>query len=540
MKIRKSLIGLSLLSSIVVLGACGSKEKKGDTSTEVDISERYTLDENTPAWQLDTKDEITELKWYVNADWWNDEWGNDTVTKQMEKDLKVKIKFIKGDDTNLNTMFSSGDMADIVTVFDSNSQVVQKADSWAYSLNELSEKYDPYWNKVAATDTLNWFQLSDGKTYGYPNYSNVAADYESGLIPANTNFLIRKDVYEALGEPSFGTPQEFREMMEKISDKYPELIPFGFNALGDGAGSLGDVLQDFLGVPLETEEGTYYNRNLDEEYLKWIKTLNQVHSDGNLSDDSFADDGTAFEEKIKTGQYATVMASGTAQMSGFMQAWLTENPEGQYIGIDGPQSNEGNEPKLNQSGITGWMINFISKTSADPAKAMQIFTYLQSEYGSLLTAFGVENETFKYDADGKIELLEDVEKMQVEDPDAYKKQYRLGEFIFFGHDKYQSYASDSTKIPALIQPREWGEGKLYPHFILENINPDVGTQDARNLSGIDTYWYTTLVSLIRAKSEDEFEKVLSEYKTFLEENGWEEIVNIRNEKMKLNKEKLNL
>ena len=35
------------------------------------------------------------------------------------------------------------------------------------------------------------------------------------------------------------------------------------------------------------------------------------------------------------------------------------------------------------------------------------------------------------------------------------KEYRLSEFIFFGHDKYQSMASESTQTPALIQPREW-------------------------------------------------------------------------------------
>jgi len=219
---------------------------------------------------------------------------------------------------------------------------------------------------------------------------------------------------------------------------------------------------------------------------------------------------------------------------------LSENPEGQYIGIDGPQSIKGNEPKLNQSGITGWMVNYISATCSDPAKAMQIFTYLQSEYGSVLTTFGVEGETFQYDADGKIELLPEVQTMKDNDPDTYKRTYRLGEFIFFGHDKYQAMASDSTQTPALIQPRQWGEGKLYPHFILENIEPDAGTQEARNLSGINTNWYTTLVSLIRAGSDAEFEQTLSDHKDFLERNGWEEIVQIRNEKMAVNREKLNI
>ncbi|KPG69560.1 sugar ABC transporter substrate-binding protein [Enterococcus sp. RIT-PI-f] len=532
---------LFLTSSVMLLGACGGGEDSASQEAkDVDISDRYTLDENTPAWQLDNKEEVTELTWYVNADWWNDEWGNDVVTKQMEEDLNIKIKFIKGDDTNLNTMFSSNDMADIVTIFDSNSQVAQKADSWAYSLDDLSEKYDPYWQTVAAEDTLNWFQLDDGKTYGYPNYSNTAEDYDSGLIPANTNFLIRKDVYEAIGENNFETADDFIAGMKSISEKYPDLVPFGFNALGDGAGSLGDVFQDYLGVDLETEDGGFYNRNLDPEYVKWLKVLRQIHDDGNLSDDSFSDDGTAFEEKVKSGQYATIMASGTAQMSGFLQSWLSENPDGEYIAINGPQNSEGNEPKLNQSGITGWMINYISKSAKDPAKAMQIFTYLQSEYGGILTTFGIEGETFQYDSEGKIELLPEVQEMKDNDSDRFKKEYRLSEFIFFGHDKYQSMASESTQTPALIQPREWGEGKLYPHFILENIDPSSGTQEARNLSAINTNWYTTLVSLIRSSSEEDFDQILSSYTTFLDENGWSDIETIRNEKIAENKEKLGL
>ncbi len=541
MKGKKYLLGLTVLSSVLVLGACGgSKDKKADKeAADFSIKDRYTVDPEKPAWELDKKEDLTELTWYVNADWWNDTWGEDTVTKQLQKDLNVKIKFIKGDDTKMNTMFAGDDVADLVTVFDSNSQVAKKANTWAYSLNELSEKYDPYWNKVAAQDTMNWFQLKDGKTYGYPDYSNTAKDYDDGLIPSNTNFLIRKDVYEKLGSPKLGTPEEFRDVMKKIKTEFPDLLPFGFNAFGEGTGSLGDALQDFLGVPL-TKDGKWNDRNLDEEYLKWLSTLRDVHSDGNISDDSFADDGTAFEEKVKSGQYATIFASGTAQMSGFLQSWYQENNDAQYIGIDGPQSFSGRKPTLNQSGITGWMLNFISKSCKDPAKAMQIFTYLQSEKGQILTSFGIEGETFQKDADGKIELLPEVLEVKNSDPDRYKKEYRLSEFIFFGHDKYQTLASDKTKTPALIQPREWGEGKLYPHFIVENINPDTGTPEARNLTAIDKNWQTTLASLIRSGSQKEFDSIINEYKDFQKQNGWDDIVKIRTEKMLANAKKLNI
>ena len=166
---------------------------------------------------------MTELTWYVNADWWNSEWGNDIVTQKMEEDLHVKINFITGDDTKLNTYFAGEDMPDLITIFDSSSQVALKADSWAYPLYELADQYDPYFRQVASDETISWLQLDDGKGYGYADYSNTKEDYESGMLYAKTAFVIRKDVYEALGKPSMGTQEEFLNVLSRIKEQYPEL-----------------------------------------------------------------------------------------------------------------------------------------------------------------------------------------------------------------------------------------------------------------------------------------------------------------------------
>ncbi|WP_145330931.1 extracellular solute-binding protein [Paenibacillus xylanexedens] len=529
----------ALLATALMITGCSSSSDGSSEANWVSIENRYTVDPEKPAWQLDKKEEVTDLTWYVNADWWNTDFGKDIVTKKIKEDLNINIKFITGDDTKLNTFFAGGDMPDLLTVFDSNSQVVSKASTWAIPLNDLAEKYDPYFNKVAAADTLKWFQQADGKTYGYPNYSNTQADYDSGNIPAKTAFIIRKDVYEALGSPVMGTPEQFQNAMKQIKEKFPSLIPFGFNAIGGGTGSLGDALQDFIGVPLETENGEFYDRNLDEDYLTWLKTLNAVYRDGNISDDSFADDGTAFEEKVKSGKYAAMLLDGTPQQGGNLQIYMSDNEGKEYIAIDGPQSTKGNAPTLNQSGITGWMINFISKDAKDPAKAMQIFTYLLSEEGQMLMNYGVEGETFKKKADGTVELLPAVKDMQLHNADQFKKDYRLGEFMFFGHDRHKALSADAFP-EAIKQMQAWGKGKLAPHFILENINPNLGTPEARALSAINTKWNSTLVSMLRSKDDASFDNALAAYQSFLEENRWPDIVKIRSEKMKQNKEKLGM
>ncbi|WJM10889.1 sugar ABC transporter substrate-binding protein [Paenibacillus sp. PK1-4R] len=529
----------TLLTAVLMITGCSGGSGGSSEGNWVSIEDRYTVDPEKPAWQLDKKEEATDLTWYVNADWWNTDFGKDIVTKKIKEDLNINIKFITGDDTKLNTFFAGGDMPDLLTVFDSNSPVVQKAATWAMPLNDLAEKYDPYFNKVAAADTLNWFQLADGKTYGYPNYSNTQEDYDSGNIPAKTAFIIRKDVYEALGSPVIGTPEEFQSVMKRIKQEFPALIPFGFNSIGEGTGSLGDTLQDFIGVPLETESGEFYDRNLDEDYLTWLKTLNTVYRDGNISDDSFADDGTAFEEKVKSGKYATMLLDGTPQQGGNLQIYMSANPGKEYVAIDGPQSTKGNAPTLNQSGITGWMINFISKDCKDPAKAIQIFTYLLSEEGQTLMNYGIEGETYQTKADGSVELLPAVKDLQLNNADQFKKDYRMGEFMFFGHDRHKALSADAFP-EAIKQMQEWGKGKLKPHFILENISPDQGTPEARALSAINTKWNTTLVSMVRSKDDASYDNALASYKSFLGENRWEEIVKVRSEKMKMNKEKLGI
>ncbi|WP_342556113.1 sugar ABC transporter substrate-binding protein [Paenibacillus sp. FSL R7-0652] len=529
----------ALLTAVLMVTGCSGGSGGSSEANWVSIEDRYTVDPEKPAWQLDKKEEVTDLTWYVNADWWNTDFGKDIVTKKIKEDLNINIKFITGDDTKLNTFFAGGDMPDLLTVFDSNSQVVSKASTWAIPLNDLAEKYDPYFNKVAAADTLKWFQQADGKTYGYPNYSNTQADYDSGNIPAKTAFIIRKDVYEALGSPVMGTPEQFQSVMKQIKEKFPSLIPFGFNAIGGGTGSLGDALQDFIGVPLETENGEFYDRNLDEDYLTWLKTLNAVYRDGNISDDSFADDGTAFEEKVKSGKYAAMLLDGTPQQGGNLQIYMSDNEGKEYIAIDGPQSTKGHAPTLNQSGITGWMINFISKDAKDPAKAMQIFTYLLSEEGQILMNYGIEGETFKKKADGTVELLPAVKDMQLHNADQFKKDYRLGEFMFFGHDRHKALSADAFP-EAIKQMQAWGKGKLTPHFILENINPNLGTAEARALSAINTKWNSTLVSMLRSKDDASFDNALAAYQSFLEEKRWADIVKIRSEKMKQNKEKLGM
>lgn len=538
-------LGTTLLAAAILsLTGCGSgkeKEVESKTTKLPSIEDRYTIDKEKPAWQLDKKEEETTLTWYVNADWWNTEFGKDLVTKKVKEDLNINIKFVTGDDTKLNTYFAGGDMPDIITIFDSNSSIARKAETWALPLQDLADKYDPYFYEVAREDTLNWYKMKDGKSYGYPNYSNTKDDYESGNIFARDSFIIRKDVYEAIGKPNMTTPENFVAAMNKIKEKYPDLVPFGFNDFakdGSSNGSMDGVVQDMLGVPY-MKDGKYYDRNLDSNYIEWIKAFRQVHEDGNISDDTFTDDGDKFKEKLQSGKYASIMIGSFVNQGIPLQAFAASNPDSAYIAVDGIQSTEGNAPTLSQAGISGWMINYITKQAKDPAKAIQVFTYLLSDYGEMLTNFGIEGETYEKITDNKVKYTAETRNIQLNDAEKFQLEYRIGEFIQFGHDRFKAL-SDESYVDAVKQMQEWGQGKLVPQFATENIGPDASTQEARALSAIQTNWSTTLVGMLRAESEEDVDKLLNDYKEFQEQNNIDSINKVRNEKINENKEKLGM
>ncbi|MFC5463954.1 sugar ABC transporter substrate-binding protein [Lederbergia graminis] len=530
---------LILVSIILILAGCNKESSNAGKGLDEEV--RYEIDENTPAWKLDEKENV-ELTWYVNADWFNTDYGNDTITKKLKEDLNLNIKFLTGDDAKLNTYFAGKDLPDIITIFGGTSSTAQRAASWALPLNKLAEKYDPYFFKVAQQQTLDWYKLDDGNTYGYPSYSNTKEHYDSGMIPGQDAFVIREDIYEAIGKPSMSTPAEFLDAMEKIKKQFPDVTPFGFrgfSAEGD-TGSLGSSFQNHIGVPITTSDGKWLNRNLDEDYLTWIKTFNESYKKGYISEDIFSDDNTIFEEKVAAGKYATMHISGAAQLSGALQKNLAADPKRKYIAIDGPKSTVGNEPTLSQSGISGWSVTYITKNAKDPQKAIQLFTYLLSDEGQYLTTFGVEGETFEFNKDGKAELKPDVVKLQTDNPDEFKKKYRLGEFWFFGHDTFSAKNGVKKPIESIEQIHEWANGKLKPQFLIENIDPDQGTPEARSLTNINSRWATTLATLLRVENEGQFNDTLKEYEKFLEDNNFDAIVKVRNEKIKENIEKLGL
>lgn len=532
---------LSLLA-MMTLAACGASDEKEASVDELPEA-RFEPSEDVASWEKDT-DHSASLKWYVNFDWYAQPgWGVDVVTKKIKDDMNIDVEFISGNDENLNTMLAGGDLPDLMT-FDKNLSAAQDADKFALPINKLAEKYDPYFlTHAAKSDALKWFTLEDGNIYGYPSFATSKQDYEDGNVMGDQVFIVRKDIYEAIGSPDMSTPEGFLEALEKVKTEFPEsddgtkLVPFGGTALdiaNGGDGAFGGILQDFLNIA-PVVDGKYNDRDEDEDYIAWLETLRKAYQAGLMSNDQFSDNDNTMKEKLGQGKYFAYLHTNTKGLNEFMSDNNARNPEQTYIAIDGPKNAAGEDHTFSGGNLGGWTQTFITEDTEEPQKAMELLTYLASEYGTMVATFGVEGETYNL-VDGKAEYSESTEALRNSDIARFDKEIGLGSYWFVLND---NYATSMGQKPAtsIRQMVEWADDKLEPRFEIEDIDPKSGSEN-RNLTRIRTNRVEALVALLQAPTEEEGRQIWDDFLESRENDGWSTIMEYRNEKIEENIEKL--
>lgn len=526
---------LGAMAGTVVVGAlAGCTGGGGSAALSKLPKSRVKVDASTPSWKADTAAK-KNLTWFVDETYWNPPMQS-KVAEQIAKDLNLTIKYVAGDDTKLNTYFASGNLPDIITLDGATNPAAATASQWALPLNQLATKYDPYWNTVASAQTMDWFKLSDGNTYGYPCYSNSAADYKSGKIKPEEAFIIRKDVYSALGEPKITSPDDFVAMMSQIKAKFPDLTALGFSA----SGTLDGAIQDLIGVPYY-KDGKYYDRDTDPDYLKWVEAIRQVGAAGGFSQDELNATDTVFQQNISSGKFASVIIASAINYASSLQALLQAHPDQQYIAVTAIQSTVGNKPVLQQAGISGFLPNYITHSTKDPQSAMELFTYLQSDYGQILTTYGFEGKTYQKNADGTVQLLPAIKKLAADNNAQYNNEWGIGQFYLFGHDKWKDLDPTDSYPAALTTIFDWGKGRLTPEFPVETATEfSTGSIQGRDYTNITNKWATTLASMVTASSAAKAHSALSAFTSFRNSNGWSQVEAAMNKNVKSSLKRLGM
>lgn len=543
MKFMKKLSVGFLSAALLATSVTGTISNVNAMSVDELPESRFEVDPATPSWQKDTE-YPAKLTWYVNFDWYAQPgWGVDTVTAKIKEDMNIEVEFISGNDENLNTMLAGGDLPDIIT-FDKNLSVASEANKFALPLNVLAEKYDPYWLEEAAKpETLLWYTEEDGNIYGYPSFSTTAQDYEDGNVFGDQVFIVRQDIYEAIGSPDMSTPEGFLQALRDAKEHMPqtddgaELVGFGSTAVdiaNGGDGAWGGILQDFLNIA-PTVDGQVYDRDSDEEYITWLEVLRQAYNDGLITDDQFSDNDNTMKEKLGQGRYFAYLHTNTKGLNEFMSDNNARNPEQTYIAIDGPKNSNGDNPTFTGGNIGGWTQTFITTSTEEPQKAMELITYLTSQYGTMVATFGVEGETYNI-VDGQVEYSEETEALRNSDIARFDKEVGLGSYWFVLDD---NFAIEMGQKPAtsIRQMVEWAADKVAPRFETEDMNPTTGSE-GRNLTQLNIARVQALAAYIQAPTAEEGRQIWEDYLASRENYGYSQILEYQNAKIAENLQKL--
>ncbi|WP_418304221.1 extracellular solute-binding protein [Paenibacillus bovis] len=523
-----ALITATILTMTTACSYFGGSKSASEGSNATPVKQASA---NEPGWKVDTSP-IT-FDWYMNFSWYTgSDWGKDPTSQYITKKTGVSLNFIVpagNENEKLNTMIASGKLPDFITLAWGEDAVKKMIEGkLVLPLNELAKQYDPYFFKVTDPAKLAWYTQPDGNVYGYPNASSSPEDFEKygENYVSNQVFVVRKDMYEALGKPDMRTPEGFLKALEMAKEKFPQvngqpLIPLGMHEFTEnGNYSLESYLQNFLALPME-KDGKLYDRTTDPEYIRWLKTLRQANQEGLLAKDIFIDKRSQMEEKIAQGRYFAMLY----QRSDFntqQNALYASDPNSVYIAVDGPSNAKMDQPVLSGPVISGWTVTLISKDVKDKARAIRFLEYMISEEGQKDMYMGEEGVTYDM-VDGKPQFKPDVLKTLNSDRSAFDTKYGASHKYWMQMNTNITDQWKPESVEPFKQMEEWTKGKTVSRSEFDQLNPTGNSPEGIINTKISQLWGKTLPRLLLASSDAEFDQIFQDYLNKREEYGFAKV-----------------
>ncbi|MFN0226214.1 MULTISPECIES: extracellular solute-binding protein [Paenibacillus] len=531
--------------ALAFTAACSNAGTEGKDASTAEKGAVVAADPNAPGWKADTSP-IT-FDWYLNFSWFPNKWGVDPTSQYITKKTGVNLNFIVpagNENEKLNTMIASGKLPDFITLgwYEDNVKKMIEG-GLVLPLNKLAEQYDPYFVKVADPAKVSWYTQPDGNVYGYPNASSSPKDYQKfgDKQTSNQTFVVRKDMYEAIGKPDMRTPEGFLNALKAAKEKFPEvggqpLIPLGLHDFTEtGNYSLEGFLQNFLAIPQE-KGGKLYDRYTDAEYLRWLKTFRQANASGLLAKDLFIDKRPQMEEKISQGRYFAMMYQ-RSDFAAQQNALFAKDPNSVYIAVDGPANSKLDPPALSGPAISGWAVTLISKDVKDKARAVRFLTYLLSEEGQKDMYLGEKGVT--YDTiDGKDQFKPEALELLNKDRSAFDKKFGASHTFWMLMDTNMNLQWAPPAVEPFKQTEDWTKGKTKSFSQFDQINPTGTSEEGIAQNKIAQTFGKTLPKLLLAKSDAEFDQLFEKFLKDRQSAGYDKVTAYQQKKYEENVKKL--
>lgn len=542
------IIALLMMFLMSGLTACSESEQAEDkgASTKADFTEQIqslNLNLEEPSWKLDTTP--VNLTWFVGAEWYGHTWGESLTSKYVTQKTGVNIEFevSTGEPSEmLSRMLTTGSLPDLITIGSWESAVNKLRESnLVYALDELANKYDPYFYKVAGDGALQWYQQEDGHTYVIPNDAYSPEQMRStGLTGANQTFLVRKDLYESMGKPDLTTPKGFLNALQLLKNQYSvykgQLIS-PFWAQGNASYGMTEYLQNLLAIPHE-QNGKVYDRMTDPDYIEWLKTFRIAYEQGLINVDFLVDSSAQVQEKTNQAQYFMMIREWTDIADLNSKLEVITNQSSYYIAVDGPRSSRGESAKLFPGSMDGWMVTMISRSTENPERAIRFLTYLASEEGQRDLFLGKEGETWAM-KNGKPQLTAAMVQLHDTDRERLEKEYGIMDTYWMLRNPAFVNKWRPENAPSIKQMEEFANQQADLNSgIYKGLDPIGDSDIALAWSRISQNWEEVLPELITAKDEAAFEKIFENFLIRRVNYGFNQVMEYRQAELELRKAKI--
>lgn len=398
----------------ISLSACGGKPPaSGSVSVPTDTASQSAPEAapsnlNATGFPI-VKEQIT-ISAFGARDPNHAEWKDMLVYQEYEKMTNIKIDFqevpSQGFDEKKNLVFASNELPDIFL------RPLMKPEEIALygveskqliPLDPYLEQYAPNINKLLNEypESRKAITASDGHIYSIPVFNTS----DTGKMAFKQ--WINKDWLAAVGMQAPTTTAELKEVLIAFRDKDPnkngqkDEIPLGIRepssiyALG---GSFG--LETQMADQYNIVDGKVQNWLTSDNFKKYLEFLNDLYKEKLLWQDYYKNDRPAWRSNLANAQFG---------MMYMPYSDVFVNVEDQFTGLTPLKGPDGYQTWSDATTPHETLGAFsISNTCADPEAAMRWVDYFYSDEGSVFARYGIEGQTFTFDANGDPQIVPEI------------------------------------------------------------------------------------------------------------------------------------
>lgn len=301
-------------------------------------------------------------------------------------------------DERLNLALASRELPDVY--FGINLERASNFGTLQGALVDLTEYFHLMPNYLAWAETMGdypyYFYTADGALYMLPNYGY-------GTASNSTLWYYREDIFEELGLEVPTTDAELYEVLVAMKEAYPDSYPLTLR-------NWFSVFQpqfDRIGYQWGTSHDMYYCNDrqewvyaqLDPEYRDMMEFLQKLYVEELIPPHSLSIDTAGWQELIYTNR-GFIFNDFQARVDFFNAPMRQENPDVTFAYMPPFAGGSNGTTKFNpQSQL---IINGpgIFVTSDNIEKIITYFDWLFTPEAELLMSWGIQGETYDYDANG--------------------------------------------------------------------------------------------------------------------------------------------